>query len=59
MSLKALSQNKNAGALARTLDFAQRYTAAVDFSDLDRAVSSSTEPTPLRIRMKPRPPASG
>ena len=37
MALKALSQNGNTGALVRTLDFAQRYTAAVDFSELDRA----------------------
>jgi hypothetical protein len=37
MALKALSQNGIAGALVRTLDFAQRYTAAVVFSDLDRA----------------------
>jgi hypothetical protein len=37
MALKALSQNGITGALVRTLDFAQRYTAAVDFSDLDRA----------------------
>jgi hypothetical protein len=37
MALKALSQNGITGALLRTLDFAQRYTAAVDFADLDRA----------------------
>jgi hypothetical protein len=37
MSLKALSQNGIAGALLRTMDFAQRYTAAVDFGKLDRA----------------------
>jgi hypothetical protein len=37
MALKALSQNSIAGALVRTLDFAQRYTAAIDFADLDRA----------------------
>ena len=37
MALKALSQNGITGALVRTLDFAQRYTAAVDFSELDRA----------------------
>ena len=37
MALKALSQNRILGAIIRTLDFAQRYTAAVDFSDLDRA----------------------
>jgi hypothetical protein len=37
MALKALSQNGIAGALVRTMDFAQRYTAAVDFADLDRA----------------------
>jgi len=37
MALKALSQNGIAAALLRTMDFAQRYTAAVDFTDLDRA----------------------
>ena len=37
MALKALSQNRITGAIVRTLDFAQRYTAAVDFADLDRA----------------------
>lgn len=37
MALRALSQNALAGALLRTLDFAQRYTASLDFSDLARA----------------------
>ena len=37
MALKALSQNGVTGALVRVIDFAQKYTAAVDFSDLDRA----------------------
>jgi Fic family protein len=37
MALKALSQNGITGALVRMLDFAQRYTASVDFADLDRA----------------------
>jgi hypothetical protein len=37
MALKALSQNRIIGAIIRTLDFAQRYTAAVDFLDLNRA----------------------
>jgi len=36
-ALKALSQNRHTGAIIRTLDFAQRYTAAVDFADLERA----------------------
>lgn len=36
-ALKALSQNRITGAILRTLDFAQRYTAAIDFADLDRA----------------------
>ena len=39
MALKALSQNGITGALVRVMDFAQRYTAAVDFSDLDQARS--------------------
>jgi Fic family protein len=33
-ALKALSQNRLTGAIMRTLDFAQRYTAAVDFSEV-------------------------
>ena len=37
MALKALSQNGITGALVRTMDFAQRYTAAIDFADVDRA----------------------
>ncbi len=37
MALKALSQNGIAGALMRMLDFAQRYTASIDFAELDRA----------------------
>jgi hypothetical protein len=37
MALKALSQNGITAALVRTMDFAQRYTAAVDFAELDRA----------------------
>jgi fido (protein-threonine AMPylation protein) len=37
MALKALSQNGITGAVVRMLDFAQRYTAAVDFGHLRRA----------------------
>jgi hypothetical protein len=37
MALKALSQNGITGAIVRTMDFAQRYTAAVDFTELERA----------------------
>jgi hypothetical protein len=37
MALRALSQNAVTGALVRVIDFAQKYTSAVDFSDLDRA----------------------
>ena len=37
MALKALSQNRLTGPLPRTLDFAQRYTAAIDFGSIDRA----------------------
>ena len=37
MALKALSQNGITGALVRMLDFAQRYTASIDFEALDRA----------------------
>ena len=39
MALKALSQNGVTGALVRVMDFAQRYTAAIDFSDFERARS--------------------
>jgi prophage maintenance system killer protein len=37
MALKALSQNGITGALIRMMDFAQRYTLAVDFRDLSTA----------------------
>lgn len=37
MALKALSQNKLTGALVRVVDFAQRYTVAVDFEELQIA----------------------
>jgi len=37
MALKALSQNGITGALVRALDFAQRYTASIDWADLARA----------------------
>ena len=36
-ALKALSQNGITGALVRVMDFAQRYTAAIDFRDLHTA----------------------
>jgi hypothetical protein len=58
VALKALSQKGITGALPRMLDFAQRYTAAVDFSKLERAASSSTAPTPSPIRAKRIPAAS-
>lgn len=37
IALKALSQGTNVRAFLQVLDFAQRYTAVVDFSDLERA----------------------
>ena len=37
IALKALSQNGITGALVRAMDFAHRYTAAVDFSELSQA----------------------
>ena len=37
MALRAMSQNALAGALLRALEFAQRYTAAVDFSSVEAA----------------------
>lgn len=39
-ALKALSQGGNPTPLIRTLDFAQRYTHAIDWSDFDRAWQS-------------------
>lgn len=38
-SLRALSANGLADRLPRVLDFAQRYTQAIDFADFDRAVA--------------------
>lgn len=35
MSLKTLSHNYYPEALVRTLDFAQRYTAKIDWNDKD------------------------
>jgi hypothetical protein len=35
--LKALSQNGITGAIVRTMDFAHRYTAAIDFENLSGA----------------------
>jgi Fic family protein len=37
MGLRALTVNSRADALIRTLDFAQRYTAAIDFSTFEGA----------------------
>ena len=37
IAFKALSQNGIPGALVRTMDFAHRYTAAIDFPDLSGA----------------------
>lgn len=37
MALRALSVNGRADALIRTLDFAQRYTASLDYSSFERA----------------------
>jgi len=37
MSLRALTVNGRADPLIRALDFAQRYTAAIDFTDFDQA----------------------
>jgi hypothetical protein len=37
MGLRALTVNGRADPLIRALDFAQRYTAAIDFSDFDQA----------------------
>jgi len=37
LALKALSHNGGTGALVRVIDFAQRYTTAIDFSELEKA----------------------
>ena len=37
MALRALTVNERADALISTLDFAQRYTASLDYSDFERA----------------------
>jgi hypothetical protein len=42
-SLKALSHNNRAGALLDVLNFAQRYVAAVDFSDYSTAFHTLSE----------------
>lgn len=57
MAFKALSQNGVTGALVRVIDFAQKYTAAVDFSDLIEPIWSLTELTHSPILMRPMPQA--
>lgn len=44
MGLRGMSTNGNAAAMIATLDFAQRYTAAIDYRDLEtaRAVLQAT-----------------
>jgi len=37
--LRALSRNRQPEAIVRVLNFAQRYTAAIDFSDHDAAAA--------------------
>ena len=41
--LRAMTYNQNAGSLMRVLDFAQRYTAQIDFTDLDAARAQLTD----------------
>ena len=53
MALKALSQNGITGAFIRTMDFAQRYTAAVDSADCSEPALSSTGHTHSLIRTRP------
>ncbi len=50
MALKALSQNKLTGALVRVMGFAQRYTAAVDFEELQVARFIQAEFEHVRVR---------
>jgi hypothetical protein len=37
MGLRGMSSNRHAASLITSLDFAQRYTASIDYSDLERA----------------------
>ncbi len=37
MGLRGMSANGNAQGLIAAIDFAQRYTAAIDFTDLETA----------------------
>jgi hypothetical protein len=37
MGLRGMSSNRHAASLIASLDFAQRYTASIDYSDLERA----------------------
>lgn len=39
-SLRALTHNRRPDPLIRTLDFAQQYTASVDFSSIEQARST-------------------
>lgn len=43
MGLRAMTVNRRADALIRMLDFAQRYTAGIDFSSYESAVSELAE----------------
>lgn len=41
-ALKALTHNRRTDPLIRSLDFAQRYTAAIDFTSYERAIAMLT-----------------
>jgi hypothetical protein len=69
MALRALTSNARADALIATLAFAQRYTAAIDFSSLERAQAmlddtnafrdpTEADATGVRLTL-PEPPAIG
>jgi len=48
MGLRGMSNNGHAEGLVASLDFAQRYTAAIDFSDLETARQQLQETNALR-----------
>lgn len=66
VSLKAMSSLTNVGALARTLDFAQRFTRLIDWTSFSRAEaalkaanafldSAAADDNGIRLRLPPTP----
>jgi fido (protein-threonine AMPylation protein) len=48
MGLRGMSSNRHASGLITSLDFAQRYTASIDYSDLERARAELTATNAFR-----------